>query len=241
MASQLIGLFRKLDWKIDFTGRPPSLCPQYPDGGVAPTFIKVPLIHVPANFDFVPTPDGEYRLADNVTVTIGPPKGGFNNEWSPRSQAEIDDALNHEQGHYNLAALLARDFFVDVMLLKQETFADSFAGRRAVAAIKADSVDKELPVHDLYDLERSRRGKDGQRFWDHLIWHAFNNERASGTTSADGKVHKARLLVILREQRGNLTHRSTARRRTRARCRTDGVAQDRDPRRAAILRACSPP
>jgi len=141
---------------------------------------------------------GGVQLTDPFNVDIAAPKCGYNDSWSLRTQDEIDDALNHEQGHFNLSALLARDFFVDVMLLKQQTFATAALCFAEIDAIKKESLEKVFDVQQAYDLDRFSRGRAAQRIWDQAIQDAFNRSRASGTVSVDGKPHKARLVVVLR-------------------------------------------
>src|SRR4051794_26293148 len=136
MGSTLSGLFKTLRW-TEFHKTPPSLAPRDATGRPANAWIKGPTVTVPSAFHFQPVQDG-WRLTDPFNVNIAPPQCGYNESWSLRTQDEIDDALNHEQGHFNLTALLARDFFVDVMLLKQETFASQELCIAKIDAIKND-------------------------------------------------------------------------------------------------------
>ena len=114
------------------------------------------------------------------------------------------DLLNHEQGHYWITALLARDLFVDMMLQKSEVYADNAAGMAAFNAIKAESVNKNQAIQDMYDREVHPEQAQGlsrgpiQQQWDSIVRAAFTNPRASGTTTPDGTPHKDPLVVVIR-------------------------------------------
>ena len=58
-----------------------------------------------------------------------------------------NDMLNHEQGHDDLTALLARDLFIDVMLLKGRTFATAQAGSKEFTQLKSGSINKLQALH----------------------------------------------------------------------------------------------
>ena len=120
-----------------------------------------------------------------------------------RSQQFQTDMLNHEQGHYNITALVSRDFFIDMMLLKAQTFATAQAGLAAARQIQLASVDKIRTIQQLYDREVHPEQNSGQsrgpkqQAWDGFIQAAFTNSRSSGTQAPDGTVHKVRLIDTL--------------------------------------------
>ena len=64
------------------------------------------------------------RPVDNCTVTAAfGASQSFVMAWLlSESQAYQNGMLNHEQRHYHITALVFRDLFVDVMLLKSRTF-----------------------------------------------------------------------------------------------------------------------
>lgn len=115
MPSKLSGLFRTLTWS-DFP----------PLGGIAPgprqhstaarTFSSLSF-SVPSFQAVAGLSPAQFRLVDNFTASAKfERKNSFVMSWVfSRSQQFQDDMLNHEQGHYNITALVARDFFVDVM------------------------------------------------------------------------------------------------------------------------------
>lgn len=117
---------------------------------------------------------GRFQLVDDVTVSIT-----FNTRqswvmsWALTSPDPFPtDLLNHEQGHYTVTALIARDFFTDVMLLKDQTFATANEGNAAVAKIRSNTLNKMQAVQDLYDAEVHPEQDSGlsrgpkQKAWD---------------------------------------------------------------------------
>jgi hypothetical protein len=119
------------------------------------------------------------------------------------SQQFQNDLLNHEQGHYNISALLARDCFVDVMLLKLLTFRTVEDGTAKVHQIKQGSLHKARAINDLYDKEIHPEQRSGnsrgpiQQSWDSFIQSAFTKARSTGTQSVDGIPHRVRLVDVL--------------------------------------------
>lgn len=111
--------------------------------------------------------------------------------------------LNHEQGHYNITALVSRDYFIDVMLLKLQTFATAQAGITAVQQIKQQSLDKIGKIQQLYDREVHPEQNAGQsrgpiqQSWDRFIQTAFTQARSTGTQAPGGIPHKVRLVDVL--------------------------------------------
>lgn len=146
-----------------------------------------------------------FRLADNLTVkpvfTTG---ASFVKSWVfARPAKEQTDLLAHEQGHYNITALIARDYFVDVMLLKAQSFPTAQAGLDAVGAVQKGTLDKVQSVHDLYDADLGPEQDDGetsgpiQKSWNANIQLAFTQPRAPSTAAPDGVLHKVRLIDVL--------------------------------------------
>lgn len=147
-----------------------------------------------------------FRIQDNMTVTITFNRNqSFVMQWALNRPAPFPaDLLNHEQGHYNITALLARDFFVDVMLLKSQTFASLQAAQAAITAARTNSVNKMGAAQTLYDNEVHPEQDQGrsrgpiQQAWDTIIRNAFNNPRTPASSAPDGTPHKIRLVDAIR-------------------------------------------
>jgi hypothetical protein len=205
MPSSLTGLFRTLTWNNFPTrqGNPPA-----PGMHATAAFTDTDMQQSGIFLDPVsrsgPT---RFRLRDSVSVEINFKRASsFKMSWvAGRPQQFQIDLLNHEQGHYNITALVARDFFVDVMLLKQQTFSTTQLGTSAFRAIEDSSVKKIQAIHDLYDGEVHPEQHAGrsrgpvQQVWDRCFQTAFTQARTPATQSPDGKPHKVRLIDVLRQ------------------------------------------
>ena len=103
----------------------------------------------------------------------------------------------------DITALIARDYFVDVMLLKSQTFPTARAGLDAVAEVQKATLDKVQSVHDLYDADLGPEQDDGvtsgpvQKTWNANVKLAFTQPRAPSTVAPDGVLHKVRLIDVL--------------------------------------------
>ena len=203
MASSLTGLMRQLTWADFATRRGPA-----PRAGVlmtaAVTEARLRLSGLAFRHDPAQA-RGTVSLVDSLHIAISLHASSFKMDWLASQPAGFQaDLLNHEQGHYWITALLARDLFVDMMLQQSEVYASDAAGMAAFNAIKADSVDKIQAIQDMYDREVHPEQAQGlsrgpiQQQWDTIFRSAFTNPRASGTTTPDGTPHKARLVVVIR-------------------------------------------
>jgi hypothetical protein len=121
-------------------------------------------------------------------------------EWVlQKSQNFQNNLLSHEQGHYNLNALIARDFFIDILQLKSQIFQTAHEGIKAVDQIRNDSLAKIQDVSDLYDNDTNNGlNAAGQAQWNRFIESAFTQLRSSGGRSPDGIPYKTRLIEVLR-------------------------------------------
>ena len=204
MASQLKNLFKTLTW-ADFTRRPLTPKPNQTIHLAATGAMIKPTLSNPT---IIPVPGSKpttYTLSDNVVISIEFDRvNSWVSDWvftqSPTFQSNL---LNHEQGHYNLIALIARDLFVDLMLLKQQRFASAADGISAIRALIAPLQTTPhivQKVTTLYDsAQQTNNGQDSvaQARWDGHIRTAFTQERSTGTAAPDGTTHKVRILDVL--------------------------------------------
>ena len=200
MPSQLVGLFKTMRWSDYGTPRAGA---RTRGSAAAKTHTTVN-IPVP---QFARAPgSSQFALVDDFTVTAGfGASQSFVMAWllnqSPAFQAGM---LNHEQHHYDITALVCRDFFVDVMLLKPQRFASEQAGKNAVNALKQGSILKLATIHGLYDTEVHPEHLNNnvtgprQQAWDGYVSTAFSQARVPASQSPDGKAHKKRLIDVLR-------------------------------------------
>ncbi len=197
MASRLNGLTRKLTWN-DFRA------PQPANPGI---------MRAEAHPGFSPTGAGTvsvgsgasrvWNLADTLTVNIT-----FDSarSWvlsSVRSMPTADQArlLKHEQGHYEIVALLARDMFIEMMQLKNARMARSADVGTAVTTIFNRYRSVAQPIQDKYDsATETNHGQNTakQTSWNGYFNTAFTQARTPLMTAPDGATYKVELLTILR-------------------------------------------
>jgi hypothetical protein len=108
--------------------------------------------------------------------------------------------LKHEQGHYEIVALLARDMFIEMMQLKSAGLATSAAVGQQVRAILGRYQRVAQPLQDLYDSNaQTNNGKRSakQLLWDGYLRTAFTQTRVPAITAPDGATYKVPLLDVL--------------------------------------------
>jgi hypothetical protein len=169
MPSQLVGLFRTLAWS-DYPERQEA--PPGPGQTSVAAFTDA-MHALSARPEFVPGTK-KIRLADTVTCTISLDQTtSFKKSWvmTTMPQADRDALLSHEQGHYDIHALLARDFFLQIMQLKLKTYTSALDLNSDINAAQQATVDKSQAVEKKYDDGQKRArtrpsrpgGKDSSR------------------------------------------------------------------------------
>lgn len=190
MPSQLSGRVRNVQWS-DFVASPPPNSHAH--------------AHISTDFNlaysYVSGPGG-VRLNDDVTVTI---RLHQNRSWAKKqiinswpAQAR-QDLLRHEQGHYDITALMGRDLFIDLMALRQQSFSNLSALQTAVQTTSR-RYDPQ-PVHNKYDhSQETDHGRNAQQqtAWNRYIQTASTTARTPAVHAPDGAVYKVRLLDVLR-------------------------------------------
>ena len=89
----------------------------------------------------------------------------------------------HEQGHYNITALIGRDFFQALLLLLTKTYTNSASAKADLTATRAKFLAQAQPTSDRYDLD-TQNGTDlaKQSQWNGLMSTAFG--QTSNTLSS---------------------------------------------------------
>jgi hypothetical protein len=183
MPSKLVGLVKSLAW-TDFQGQPDPAKPKI-DAFTSATFVLPTVMPQQSG--------GTWQYGDNVTVTIT-----MNNQRSWRRQQGSQgvpywtDLLKHEQGHYDIVALIARDLFIDVMQLKGNTYATN-----------ADALNDLRPIINLYSGKQDKISKiyDSTQQTNHganaMIRRAFTEPRNPAMSAPDGTPYKVKFLDVL--------------------------------------------
>lgn len=201
MGSQLIGLRRTLSWD-NFQRRhsPAPGAGQFAIG--AETHAGINQNNITAKVESIPGSNPtRYRVKDDITITVTFGADSWVEDWvMARDQAFRDNLLNHEQGHYNIVALLARDTFIELMQLKSQTFNTNMDAQRAIARVWTEGTSKAQAIQDLYDEERqAHHGANaaGQTRWDGFIDSAFTTPRTPPMSAPDGTPYKITLRSVL--------------------------------------------
>jgi hypothetical protein len=203
MASTLNGLFKTLSWS-DFPERKGS--PPAPGKSATAAQTSAPFSRSGVSVQPVAgSRPAQFKIEDKLVVTASFSRSGsFVMEWVfKQTKTFQDDMLSHEQGHYNITALICRDFFVDVMLLKAQTFSTAQAGLTAFQQAARRTLDKIDAVQKLYDKEVHPEQDSGksrgpiQQGWDAIIQSAFTQARSPATQSPNGVAHKVRLVDVM--------------------------------------------
>lgn len=198
MASQLQGLFRTLTWN-DFK----QVTKPAPGPGQSASAAQTRTNVGTNNFSLPPirgTQPQQYQLANMITVSITLDAANcWKANWlATLTQAEQDRLLKHEQGHYDLVALLGRDYFLELMQLKANTYtkmSDFEADRKA---LDAQFLKQIQPIQDKYDSDTTHgRVQARQDAWNGFIQSAFTMVRIPAVTDAGGIPLKQPILDVL--------------------------------------------
>jgi hypothetical protein len=221
MPSQLIGLRKKLVWAA-FTGNPTAAELQKMQQIAAGANGTVGMAAIKSNFTVkfggktpddpvltpVPGNPQSFVLGDDITVTVVFDATGSWKRIDPLSLIGEQLLLDHEQGHYDITALMARDCFIDLMQLKAKTYSSLQEGQTAAKDVIKKYKDKLDPAQKAYDDDTTHglwvtptmgpeRKESFQAKWEMFINRAFTQERTSGEVAPDGAAYKVRLLEVL--------------------------------------------
>ena len=194
MPSKLNNLFRTLTWndfqKVNRAAPPP---------GVIAEAAEIPVDINVAGVSVVNS-SGGVRLADSVQATVQLGRCTVSSWVFNQPQSFQTALLKHEQGHYDLTALIARDWFLALMRLKLQVFANAQALQKALNDLDAATRKKAQPVISLYD-SRTTNGTNAQEQakWDGFIQTAFKTAATPPEQTPDGTTIKVTLLGVLKQ------------------------------------------
>jgi hypothetical protein len=186
MASRLNGLVKTLTWG-DFQGTPD---PQKTNlqAFTSATF------NLPTLTPTLIPGTRDYHFEDNVAITIT-----MNSQRSWKRQPP-NDLLKHEQCHYDIVALVARDLFIDIMQLKANTYPNGPAALADLRPILTKYNGKVQKISDIYDSpQQTNHGNSppSQAKWNAMIQRAFSDPRNPAMSAPDGTPYKIPLLDVL--------------------------------------------
>ena len=143
-----------------------------------------------------------WNLADSfvVNVTFDSGQSWAHSSVSSMSLTEKARLLKHEQGHYEIVAILARDMFIEMMALKNADLSSSAAVVQDVRDIMARFQGVAQPLQNLYDSTpqtNHSRNIPKQLNWDGYLNTALTQMRVPAVTAPDGATYKVPLLDVL--------------------------------------------
>ncbi|HYI82886.1 MAG TPA: hypothetical protein VEX11_06710 [Acetobacteraceae bacterium] len=200
MPSQLLGFTYRMTWN-DFPHPMPPLRPNElaKDAEFAPRIAFTPWLPQLVRG----SNPGLFLFPDNLTVRVFADRstGRVSARLKTMPQAQKDKLLQHEQGHYNIAALIGRDFFLEALQLREVEYDRPEDAEGDFKALQTDILDQLTVVQEIYDFEVSNGGNPvGQNRWNTMINTAFTMPRSPTATAANGMPLKVRLLDVLRGQ-----------------------------------------
>lgn len=203
MPSRLVNLFRTLSWS-DF----PHVDHQAPAAGQTVEGAATQADISPSGFAMDSIPGTRsFRIRDSITVSI---EFRRNSSWVAnwvfdQSQSFQDSLLAHEQGHYNIAALIGRDFFLELMQLKANQYNSAAAAQADLTAVSARTAGKAQAAQDRYDADTANGTNTAQQtIWNAFITSAFTMPVSPARQAADGTPIKVPLLTVLSQAGINL-------------------------------------
>jgi hypothetical protein len=183
MPSRLNNLFRILEWTDFNKVRRPA-----PGAGQKATAARTSAgFSIPAGVRFDPVPGSKpviYRLKDDVIMNIAlRSRECWVATWVVTlPQSDQDALLNHERGHYKIVALLARDFFWEIMALKLNDYKKAQDGLSDFDRIKQGYTSAVIQsVQDAYDDTKQVNhdpvtNANAQAIWDGLFADAVTQK-----------------------------------------------------------------
>jgi hypothetical protein len=193
-----MNLFRKLEWsdfrKVDKTA---------PGAGQTAFGAQTATDIVPTGFGVEPVPNGagKVRMKDSLTVTIQFKSAqSWVAKWVfTKSQQFQADLLKHERGHYQLAGLLARDFFLGAMRLKLKTYSSAAGIQTDLNALNSKYLLKAAALDAKYESDTANGTKPvEQARWDSLINKAFTTAKVPAQQTPDGTPIKVEILDVVK-------------------------------------------
>ena len=187
MPSTLTGVERKLRWP-DFkvVATPPPGVPAQAAAQTIPTHTAMGgLPHNVAPAGFKPI----YQIPDTLVMNVFLDAASWRlssvSQWTGADQVWL---IKHEQGHYDIYALMVRDFYVRIRALIGQPFLDLAELHEQMADHRAATIGRIAKLQEAYDAdtENSRNGGEQWTCWC-AIQRASQLHRTPLVAGADGR------------------------------------------------------
>jgi hypothetical protein len=198
MPSMLTGVDRKLRWQ-DFKSvvTPPA---GVPDGAVAETLPNHSAAGGAPQKTTIAGGQPIFQIPDTLVINV------FlrNDSWRLSSVSAWPGAeqvwlIKHEQGHYDIYALMVRDFFQRVRGMIGQPFSDARALHAQLARHRAATIDRIAALQANYDADtaNSRNGSEQWNWWS-AIERASQLHRTPFVVGPDGRYLRIELADALK-------------------------------------------
>lgn len=172
MASRLVNLRYTMSWR-DFN---PVEFPV-PEPGQKVDTAQTAANGVPSGIMLDSAGSGQCKIRDSIVVTIVLDKSQcWVAKWifTQKDKAYRDNLLKHEQGHYDITALVGRDLFNALVALRSNTYSSSADAKSDMDAQVQKFGGMAQPISDRYDTDTAN-GTDAaqQAAWNGYISTAF--------------------------------------------------------------------
>ncbi|MGE5171703.1 MAG: hypothetical protein ACM3JC_15175 [Rudaea sp.] len=177
MASSLTGLRRTLTWN-DFTRKDDVSRPQPGDVAMVAQTRAVFAVQGLSSGPVDGSRPTAYKLADRVKVVVRLKRDEcWVAAWvvaGSTSGPERQRLLKHEQGHYDIVALLARDMLAEITAVAKNLYASAQEPIDDANAVMARYDPYYDSVQELYD-EKTNHGdvRNEQQRWNGFLLRAF--------------------------------------------------------------------
>ncbi|MGA2184645.1 MAG: hypothetical protein ABSH47_16605 [Bryobacteraceae bacterium] len=143
----------------------------------------------------------KYKVKDTIVVSVALDAASWVQDFVfTLPQPKQDELLNHEQGHFSLGALLARDFYYDLLKLRQKEYANQLQATADYDGLR-NARNKAFPaIIKKYDDDTQHGTVASQQTrWDGFVRSATNTPRVPPEKAQDGTTLTIRLVDLLKQ------------------------------------------
>jgi hypothetical protein len=199
MPSRLSNLFHKLEW-VNFKTRKKDPPPK--PGTLVPAAFTLPVISTEhfGTEEVAGSNPKIFRVKNTIEMSVDLSPSSWVQEWVFKlPSTKQDELLNHERGHFRLGALLARDFFLDLMQLKLKDYSNRNDAKADFDKLRTERNNNFTKIIDKYDTATTHGTVAvEQANWDAFIEKAFTTTKSPGEMAADGATIKLRIVDVLK-------------------------------------------
>ena len=197
--SQLMNVTHQITW-LEFATHKTDPAPA--PGTLVPSAYTLPMITTQGfGLEGIPgSKPPKAKLKDTIVVGVSLGAASWVQNWVfDLPQAKQDELLNHEQGHFSIGALLARDFYYDLLKLRQKEYTSPAGSTADFNSLKNSRDAAFAAIIKKYDDDTKHGTVAAQQArWDGFVSSATTQARVPPETAQDGTALKIRLVDLLK-------------------------------------------